>query len=156
MKMSSNGSIERLSRSPTIFSLCSISQLRPTRNDDACQDDYQRVLHSAQRHGEGEATAQRNPSVAQMGSNSSGKSNVARRTLTNLNYSSMYPTAKKLKSAKDQSENLPLNNGERFRTTISRFWLWEILAYLFSFACMGAVIAILAFEDGKQVDQWGM
>lgn len=94
--------------------------------------------------------------MVETGSNPSGNSKAAPLTLTSLNDSTMYAAEKKVDSAKYQSDNPPLNNGEQFRTTISRFWLWEILAYCFSFVCMGAIIAVLAFEDGKQVDQWGM
>ena len=35
-----------------------------------------------------------------------------------------------------------------------QLWLWEILACTFSFICMCAVIGILAYEDGKPIDQW--
>ena len=38
---------------------------------------------------------------------------------------------------------------------IGRFWLWEILSCIFSLVCMGAVIGVLAYEDGKPLDQWG-
>ena len=43
----------------------------------------------------------------------------------------------------------------RSHELIGRFWLWEILSCLFSFLCMGAVIGVLAYEDGKPLDQWG-
>ena len=35
-----------------------------------------------------------------------------------------------------------------------QLWLWEILACVFSFICMCAVIGILTYEDGKPIDQW--
>ena len=48
----------------------------------------------------------------------------------------------------------PLDKAGKFRLIVSKFWLWEILAYCFSIACMGAVIGVLVYEDGKQLDHW--
>ena len=148
--MEFNGSRERLSRSPTSFRLCDTTQLRPRRNSDA--------PYSPQPDGESEKTAQRSSSKAETRPKSPGNSYVAPLKLTNLNDSSTYEYSaeKQIDCPKHESNNSSPNSGNQFRTTTIRFWLWEILAYCFSFVCMGAIIAVLAFEDGKQVDQWGM
>ena len=49
---------------------------------------------------------------------------------------------------------LPLNSTRSLRATVQKSWLWEILTYCFSLVCMIAVIAVLIFEHGKQLDQW--
>ena len=154
--MAFNGSTKRLSRSPTIFPLCDISQLRSRRNGDAWQDDYQQVPYSSQTDGGSEITAQRSSSKAETRPKSPGNSNVVPMKLTSLNDSSTYSAEKQIDCPKHQSKNSSINSGNQFRTATSRFWLWEILAYCFSFLCMGAIIAVLAFEDGKQLDQWGI
>ncbi|KAL8691957.1 MAG: hypothetical protein Q9218_002919 [Villophora microphyllina] len=40
------------------------------------------------------------------------------------------------------------------RPTVGRYWWWELLSCIFSLVCMGAVIGVLAYEDGKPLDQW--
>ena len=50
---------------------------------------------------------------------------------------------------------LPLNKTGSLYATVRASWLWEMLTYCFSLICMIAVIAVLIFEDGKQLDQWG-
>ncbi|KAI0148251.1 hypothetical protein F4776DRAFT_606813 [Hypoxylon sp. NC0597] len=37
---------------------------------------------------------------------------------------------------------------------IHRLWIWEIMASVFSLACIGAVIGVLLYEQGKPLDQW--
>ena len=49
---------------------------------------------------------------------------------------------------------LPLNKTGSLWATVRESWLREILTYCFSLICMIAVIAVLIFEDGKQLDQW--
>lgn len=48
--------------------------------------------------------------------------------------------------------------GTQSRTSAILFngWLWELLAALFSFACIIAIIFVLRFEDGKQLDRWNL
>ena len=60
------------------------------------------------------------------------------------------------KNSDDASHEHEMEKGVRGRQElIGRFWLWEILSCLFSFVCMGPVIGVLAYEDGKPLDQWG-
>lgn len=151
--MSINESTRRRSGSTSAFALSSMTQMRPRWSSDAWQDDYHHVLNFPRQDREEETRAHSNPSTVERDSKSSGSSSVGLATSTSLNSSIMYPSAQRIESAKEQSEDRPLN---RFRTTISKSWMWEILALLFSIVCMSAIIAVLAFEDGKQVDQWGM
>lgn len=37
-----------------------------------------------------------------------------------------------------------------------RLWLWEIMASVFSLACIASVIGVLLYEQGKPLDQWGL
>ncbi len=55
-----------------------------------------------------------------------------------------------------RSDDALLSRTEKLRDIIGKFWLWEILAYCFSLACMGAVIGVLLYEDGKRLDRWGL
>ena len=55
-----------------------------------------------------------------------------------------------------QSKNLPLNRSDKVGDIVSKVWLGEILAYCFSLTCMGAVIGVLAYENGKRLDRWGL
>lgn len=154
--MSINQSARRRSSSTSAFALSSITQMRPRWSSDAWQEaHYRPVLSLPRQNLEQETKAHSNPSTVERDSKSSGSSNVSLATSTSLNNSIMYgyPSAQRVESAKEQSEDPPLT---QFRTTISGSWMWEILALLFSILCMSAIIAVLAFEDGKQVDQWGM
>ena len=72
-------------------------------------------------------------------------------TIVNTSEANSVPDRPKL-----QSKNLPVNRSEKVREIVSNFWLWEILAYCFSLACMGAVIGVLAYEDGRRLDRWGL
>ncbi|KAK4062835.1 uncharacterized protein Triagg1_9705 [Trichoderma aggressivum f. europaeum] len=38
----------------------------------------------------------------------------------------------------------------------AKLWLWEIVACLFSLVCLAAIIIVLKYEDGKQLDQWSL
>lgn len=151
--MSINESARRRSGSTSAFALSSITQMRPRWSSDAWQEDYRRLLDLPRQDREEETRAHSNPSTVERDSKSSRSSNVGLARSTSLNNSIMYPSAQRIESAKEQSEDPPLN---QFRTTISKSWMWEILALLFSIVCMSAIIAVLAFEDGRQVDQWGM
>ena len=90
------------------------------------------------------------------GLKSSGISDAGPSTLTSLDDFNIYLSEGKIDSTRRQTEDPSLDKAPQFRTSISKIWLWEILAYCFSFTCMSAIIAVLAFEDGKQIDQWGM
>lgn len=54
-----------------------------------------------------------------------------------------------------QSKDQPSGKTGKLQTIVGKFWLWEISAYCFSLACMGAVVGVLAYENGKPLDQWG-
>ena len=151
--MSANGSPRRRSGSSSAFGVSNISQMRPRLRSDAWQEDYQHFLKFARHDGEREATTHTDSSIAETYSKLSDGSDVGQRTLTSLNTSIIYPSAPRFESAKQQNEDPPVNLA---RATISRSWVWEISALCFSYVCMSAIIAVLAFEDGKQVDQWGM
>jgi hypothetical protein len=51
----------------------------------------------------------------------------------------------------------PPRTSSPFGRISSRFrglWLWELIASVFSVACMAAVIGVLLYEQGKPLDQW--
>ncbi|KAH6986856.1 hypothetical protein EDB80DRAFT_731062 [Ilyonectria destructans] len=35
-------------------------------------------------------------------------------------------------------------------------WMWEIAACVLSLSCMSAIVGVLCYEHGKQLDQWGL
>ncbi|RFU28333.1 hypothetical protein B7463_g8016, partial [Scytalidium lignicola] len=42
------------------------------------------------------------------------------------------------------------------KDAVSTYWIWEASACLVSLLYMAAIIGVLAYEDGKQLDQWGL
>ena len=148
-----NQPARRRSSSTSAFALSSITQMRPRWSSNAWQEDYHRVSKFPRQEREEDTRAHSIPSTVERDSKSSDSSNVGLPRSTSPNSSIMYPSTQRIESAKEQSEDPPL---DQLRTTISKSWVWEILALLFSIVCMSAIIAVLAFEDGKQVDQWGM
>ena len=37
---------------------------------------------------------------------------------------------------------------------MTKFWIWEIAACIFSLVSLASAVGVLIYEDGKQLDQW--
>ncbi|KAI1383618.1 uncharacterized protein F4822DRAFT_421166 [Hypoxylon trugodes] len=60
----------------------------------------------------------------------------------------VYPTREVAPSSANTDTN------RRRLVLLHHLWLWEILASIFSLACVGSVIGVLSYEQGKPLDQW--
>ncbi|KAL5084231.1 hypothetical protein Trisim1_012225 [Trichoderma cf. simile WF8] len=42
------------------------------------------------------------------------------------------------------------------KDVLSKLWLWEIVSCIFSLVCLAAIVIVLKYEDGRQLDQWSL
>ncbi|KAL7931830.1 hypothetical protein V8C35DRAFT_308682 [Trichoderma chlorosporum] len=54
----------------------------------------------------------------------------------------------------DRQRNRPARQG--IKDVFFKLWLWEIVACVLSFVCLAAIVIVLKYEDGKQLDQWSL
>ncbi|KAI1406759.1 hypothetical protein F5Y13DRAFT_197181 [Hypoxylon sp. FL1857] len=67
----------------------------------------------------------------------------------NYDFGHIYPTAGIATPLPDVPDK-PL----RRLSVIHYLWIWETTASVFSLACIGSVIGVLSYEQGKPLDQW--
>ncbi|QYS92594.1 hypothetical protein H0G86_000005 [Trichoderma simmonsii] len=42
------------------------------------------------------------------------------------------------------------------KDVFAKLWLWEIVSCIFSLVCLAAIVIVLKYEDGRQLDQWSL
>ena len=40
--------------------------------------------------------------------------------------------------------------------TLSRYWIWELLASAFSMICIATIVIVLIYENGRRLDRWAL
>ena len=48
----------------------------------------------------------------------------------------------------------PQSRFQDIREIVTKFWLWEVAACVFSLMSLASIVGVLIYEDGKQLDQW--
>ena len=48
----------------------------------------------------------------------------------------------------------PRSHLQNIRQIVTKFWLWEVAACVFSLITLASIVGILIYEDCKQLDQW--
>ncbi|KAL7916904.1 hypothetical protein GGI35DRAFT_486044 [Trichoderma velutinum] len=55
---------------------------------------------------------------------------------------------------KDRQRNRAAHQG--IKDIFAKLWLWEIVGCIFSLVCLAAIVIVLKYEDGRQLDQWSL
>jgi hypothetical protein len=92
----------------------------------------------------------------QIGLGGSGNQNVTKNT-TSAHGIALRPLSRDRQPTNSTPVDNKINKNQvLLHSRFSRFWIWELLASLFSFICIAVIVIVLLYENNKRLDQWAL